>query len=188
MKQLLSIIAISLAATACNNHNNAMQQEPVRDSSKTNIAKIAYEKWLIRHKLPVDYFDTITSAKFDSMWAFYEPMNRTDSLYMWFPSTDSSYSLLTNMDWGAGKTIFKDKDDVELRFRHRDSNSVFVGIRIPYEHTRALPLRDFFWYNGNTIYIMEQDAVDSAYELIRLRMDTDSVWSYRSKRTLEARK
>lgn len=185
MKQLFSILVICLVHVACNNHNNPVQQEPAKDTAETDAAKAAYEKWLTVHNLLAEYFDTMTAARFDSLWTFSEPVTRTDSLYLCFPSTDSSYSLVTNMDWRTGKTIFKEKDDVELRFRHRDSNSIFVGIRIPYEHTRALPLRDFFWYNGNTLYILEQDAIDHAYELIRLRMDTDTVWSYRSRKTLK---
>lgn len=187
MKQLIVIITFCLGYIACNNGGKAPMLK-TEDSAKTDLIKHAYEKWLSKHHLKANYFDTITGAKFDSLWAFSEPMMRSDSLYLWFPSPDGSYSLVTNMNWETGKTLFKAKDDVELRFKRKDSSSIFVGIRIPYDHTLVLPLRDFLWYNGNTIYIMEQDAVDSAYELIKVRMDTDSVWSYSSKKMLEGRK
>jgi len=173
--QILISVSIILGMSACSQQPKTLtktQTAPVIDSQK-----MAFNQWLSKHQISENYFkDTITEPA-DSLWDYANPLERTDSLYRWYPSKDSSYYLLTNIDMANGQSIFKKNDDIEYRFLDSKKQSVHIGITLL--NDGFLSPVDIFWYDQQTIYLLEKDKANSDFELIKLKMNTDSIWSYR---------
>jgi hypothetical protein len=174
MKQCLIIIIFFLAA--CNNASPEKQQAAVPAKQDPHIE--AFNQWLSTHHIDPAHFNDTVASPSDSLWAYSFPLERTDSLYRWYPSTDSSFYLLTNIDRETRQNIFKKAEDMEYRFLDTRSGNVHIGITLLYDKTNLAPI-DIHWHDPETIYLLEQDKNNSGYELIKLRMNRDTIWSYR---------
>ncbi len=164
---------------ACTNNpqpNVADIPEPAKEEQQ----QTAFSNWLKSYSLTSAYFKDTIAEKADSLWAYAFPLERTDSLYQWYPSTDSSYYLLTNIDKASQQSIFKKNDDIEYRFLNTRNKTVFIGITLL--HDGPLSPVDIFWYDPETVYLLEKDKINSDYELVRLRIQVDTIWSYRTRK------
>lgn len=190
MKQIYFYLIFIACMASCNNKSKPLATTPqVQD--KELARNTAFETWLKSHKLSAAHFKDTIAEKADSLWAYAFPLERTDTLYMWYPSTDSSYYLLTNIDRESGKNIFvtdskkQDKEetsteDIEYRFLETRNKTVFIGLTLL--NTGHLSPVDIFWYSPKKIHLLVRDKINSDYELVTLKMGVDTIWSYRNRK------
>jgi hypothetical protein len=190
MKQIYPcLIALAIFSACSNKPKPPETQKPGQDIEITR--KAALEKWLASHGLNSAYFRDTMSESADSLWAYAFPLERTDTLYLWYPSTDSSYYLLTNIDRESGKNVFasgpaqKDKaitnsEDIEYRFLETRNKTVFIGMTLL--NSGPLSPVDIFWYSPKTIHLLVKDKINADYELVTLKMGVDTIWSYRNRK------
>jgi hypothetical protein len=171
MKNILFLILLTTCFAACKN-------PPATSGTTTGQEDTMLNSWLETHKISVRSISDTIAEYADSIWDYTSPLSRTDSLYRWYPSTDSSYYLLTNIDRSSRQSIFKEGDDIEYRFLNTKTKKVYIGITLLNEG--PLTPIDIFWQGPHTIYLLEQVKVSKALQLIKLDMQKDSIWSYKT--------
>jgi hypothetical protein len=182
MRYFLGILTIILFLADCSNNNK------VDKSIKTRIVKSfdteqlendrKFANWLQQYSLKSSDFIDTSSFRAIELWAYYDKLTKEDSLDMWYPSHDSSYYLLTNFNRDKRKESITNIDAFNYRFLDDKSELVYIGL-ISHNNGKYLPL-DHFWYDQKTIFILDQYKNDNSYELIRLTMNVDSLWSFKT--------
>ena len=179
MKIIFYILPIFVLTACSNNEDIKEQTEPSQNNNSVMTDNDEhFNYWLTNHQLiRSDFIDTSIITAFE-LWAYYENLNREDSFYLWYPSTDSSYFLLTNYDKKTdNRKIFR-TSDIDLRFLDSKNNNVHLGIQL-FDSLRIRKI-DYFWYDSITFYYLEKKKDSMYYRLIKLKMEIDTIWEYKT--------
>ncbi len=169
-----------LILTACS--NNEDNNEQVGLNKNNNSEQMDYGEhfndWLANHKLiRSDFADTSVITAFE-LWTYAESLTREDSFYLWYPSTDSSYFLLTNYDNKTNERKTFRTEDIDLRFLDNKNKNVYLGILLFDSLTeRSI---DYYWYDSITFYYIEKNRDTMDFRLTKLKMKADTIWEYRT--------
>ena len=135
-----------------------------------------FTNWLKSNNLTVSYFkDSLAIWQFE-LWSYREDLSKIDSSSYWHPSKDSSYYLLTNLDFKTGKKVNNKVDYVRLQFLDVKSRIVYDGLL--YMHTKLATPISFYWYDNKTFYVLDKLTAKKSYTLTRLSPIVDSIWIY----------
>ncbi len=179
MRKLITIVILTSILSACDQNRNENEN---LDYKPDNIAQkdpeMLFRKWLSDHKLSLSSFIDTSAQKAVELWSYFDTLERKDSLYFWYPSKDSSYFLLTNYNALSGELFHGDSKDLILRFIDNKSKKVYQGLAL--ENFADNWEIDYKWYNENTFYLLEKHKQSGEYEVLRLKMGIDSIWTYRT--------
>lgn len=135
-----------------------------------------YNLWLNSLKLNKNNIIDSTKRKAYELWAYHEPLNKDDSLYLWIPSKDSSYYLLTTYDQKKQKRIKNYESLIAFRFLDKRNDEVYVGLsQIDTSMNRQIR---FYWYDEKTFIIYDKTFNKDDVTLTKLKMDNDTIQTY----------
>ena len=156
------------------------ENENISESTEIIDYDIDFKKWQDELELGnAKIIDTTKEMVFE-LWAYKDKLTKSDSSFYWYPSKDSSYYLITNFNHETKKRInTKYSNDICLRFLKRSNNEVYIGLLL----LDSLKQRsiDFYWYDSNTFFFIENFDKNGGTNLIKLKMETDSIWTYKIK-------
>lgn len=170
MKEL-SLFTGLLILVACSNQNTGSELEIGTPSAHI-------EDWLAKYNLArTDFKDSSVHRAFE-LWAFEEKIESRDSTFHWYPSTDSSFYLISNYDIRNHSRMKSYHADIELRFHESGSNTVRLGMTLlDSMQERTI---DALWADESSLYIMETHN-SNEINLMLISMQHDSIWEYRKK-------
>ncbi|WP_139171007.1 hypothetical protein [Lutibacter oricola] len=151
------------------------KKDKINIVEKTKKEKLSsdqkFKNWLIEKSIL--YTDIKPFREYPSyeLWSHYDLLSQKDSLkYDFFPSTDSSFVLITNENReNRGRYI-------DYRFLETESKNVHIGIGIM-DSLKTIST-DHFWYNDRILYIIERKIKSNDYSMIKLKVKVDSIWEY----------
>ena len=180
MKKLITLLTILYLFNSCKSENREKLREDNKNS--TTFKYIDYEngfnKWLTKLGLERKMIIDTTSKRVFELWAYRDKLNKSDSTFYWHPSKDSSYYLITNLNRENNKRIIsKYSNDIELKFLNKESQKLFIGITL----LDSLKKRniDFYWYDNNSFFFIENERKKGKEILTKLKMGIDSIWNYK---------
>ena len=157
---------------SCTSNNGPHENATVKRDTHGN-----FEKWLGTHELSIATFkDTIVTKAFE-LWAIHNDVfQEKDSIFHLYPSTDSSYYLLTYLS-SKEEAIYGNGKDFIFMFSDAKFNHVFGGFGFILTKGDSLML-DHYWYDNKTVFILEKNKSINSSQLFRLTIGVDSLWEY----------
>jgi hypothetical protein len=183
MRRFLYILTLIIFAYGCTNRNKekSVNMDYHKDStiSKNNL----FLEWLNKYELSTSDFQD-SSVRFGySFWGFTDSLKTSDSNYYWYPSIDSSYFLITNINTEKERNVHKTGEGIRFSFFNTQSKKVHLGIEyLNLDSLDSEILVDIFWANEHIIYILEKSDNADFYSLMKLNMHVDSIWKYKTKK------
>ncbi|MBO0328921.1 hypothetical protein [[Muricauda] lutisoli] len=147
------------------------------DRKDGTIDKGNFDQWLSKYNLNTSKFtDTVVNRYFE-LWAYGDPIKKSDSLLFWYPSKDSTYYLISNYNFDDQTRVDDDWTDIRLRFKARGSDEIKIGmLMLDSLSERKL---DIHWRDQSSIYILEELDNGKNFEMMLLSMKSDSIWQYK---------
>jgi hypothetical protein len=170
MKSLLALVGL-LFLGACSQGTVDQKTFSVPDLTETE----RFNYWLGEHDLKEsDFVDSVGRRAFE-LWAYSDPITKSDSSKYWYPSTDSSFYLVSNYNVSDGSRIEQRWSDIELGFHKTGTNEIRIGMAL-LDSTSKRRI-DIHWRNESSIYILEKIDEELNYMML-LNMKNDSIWEY----------
>lgn len=182
MRQLIYILSILIFLISCKNDFKKNSSENENSSEPTDVIDFDtdFNRWLNELELDNDNIIDTTKEKAFELWAYRDKLTNSDSTFYWYPSKDSSFYLITNFNRETKKGISTEySNDIDLRFLKRSNDEVYIGLML----LDSLAQRniDFYWYDSNTFFVIENLDKNSETNLIKLKIGIDSIWTYKIK-------
>ena len=172
MTKIIFFLIFTIVISSCNNGTSKVKknitQSSVSDSIKSN-SKL--KSWLNKNNI-YEIAQTSKNKAFE-LWAYSDKLKVKDSTHLWYPSTDSSYYLITNFNKSIGKRI-DSINSIDLRFLDTKTNLVYIGIGI--QDSLKNQKIDFTWTNKNTFYFLTE--YNKRKNITKVKVGVDSLWSY----------
>lgn len=151
-------------------------QESVPDS-ELNIEDRDYllDGWLAEHQLERSDFTDSSATRALELWAYGEPDFNVSS-YECLKSTNESWTLCTNSNLFGWGSLLDEPPYLEYRFVNQGTNWVYQGILMD-TSSHLTPIGNY-WYDPTTAYMLLQRDDRSQWQLIKLKMNVDSIWRY----------
>jgi hypothetical protein len=178
MKQVFYILSILVFLISCKNEFNINSSKNENNSEPTQFIDFDtdFQKWFEELDIAHDnIIDTTKEGAFE-LWAYSDKLAKSDSTFYWYPSKDSSYYLITNLNRTTKNRIStKQTNNIDLRFLDRNNELVYIGLIL----LDSLEQReiDFYWYDSTTFYFIENLTREKV--LTKLKMQIDSIWTYK---------
>jgi hypothetical protein len=172
LKAIAAAAWLTLLVAACGTGDSTGTQLLSIEGS----TQIVLDSWLEPYNLSVDEFTDVSATYSPGLWSNSTPLTELDSSYIWFPSGDSSFYMLTNLDRNSG-TLVVNNYAIEYRFLDASAEEVFAGI---IERPGLFVPMDHCWCGTKSVCILRRVGNEEDYEIFRLTVGADSVWYYKT--------
>jgi len=162
MNKLLFIIFSTIFFYSWNNS---------REQVRTNTN---FENWQKKNKIDSLKLSKVYGKSAFELWAYFDPINKTDSILIWYPNQDSSYFLISNFDNKSGIRI-GDSNLIDIDFHERNSKIKKQGISI-IDSLSSMSM-DVFWIDKETVFLSFKEKEHGKKILMKLKMGIDSLWT-----------
>ena len=166
------IFLILIFCSSCNknhdNHNINNNNNNVKIIKTNNLKNM-----LKRHSLKKEMFnDSVFNYDYYLWIKYFRNSKVLNSSSLGYPSTDSSFTLITNYNKRLNKTVLKNA----ISFSFLEDNTNFFYVGYVYSDSLQNIKFDFCWKDGETFYLLEEKKKD--FYLTKITMKNDTIWNY----------
>ncbi|GGZ76238.1 hypothetical protein [Algibacter mikhailovii] len=162
MKNILITLFLLTSIFSCDN-----RKERVSINS-------GFAEWLKKNKIDSLDLSKIKGKEAFELWAYFDPINKTDSSLVWYPNKDSSYFMISNYD-NISKLRLEDSNLIDIDFHQRNSDIKKQGISLV-DSLKSMEM-DIFWINNKTVFLAFIEKNHGTKTLMKLKIGVDSLWT-----------